>query len=391
MKPFLPPVPVLPEQYDTLVALAGRCLDQCRTRAIDGTVLFRPDGSGNYDAMWTRDFAYMVEGAGALLDPAEILAAIDYLLAAQREDGAIPDRRQADGTPVYLAGPVDRPLGESCPTDNPPFIVKAMAGYVRITGDHAAFLARRAALYRAMESVPLSEDGLVQVDPNRPHSSYGFVDCVAQTGNVLFGSLLYWEGCQHLAKLCARAEYHDEAHEWYEQAEHTSRRLGDLYDEEFGMFRAASVDCRQLDLWGSLYACVIRVATKTQAHLVADFFKSAWDMCVYQGHLRHLVRGEYWDRLLAEVPRNAYQNGGYWAVPVGWLAQTIHLSEPDVARELIAEVVEQMRDRGVYEWIDSESGHVPGYVASVANVLGAVQSSRKLARGNSPASAPHPQ
>lgn len=379
MKPFLPPVPIPPQQYDALVALTGQCLDECRVTASDGTTLFRPDGSGNYDAMWTRDLCYMVEGAAALLDPTEVLAAIDYLLAAQRKDGAVPDRRKADGTAIYLAGPVDNPLGDACPADNPQFIVKAMAGYVRSSGDIIAFIARRNALYRAMESVPLSHDGLVHIDPNRPHAGYGFTDCVAKTGNDLFCSLLYWEACQHLAKLCARAEYHDEAHEWYENAEHTSRRLSDFWDPEFGMFRAASVDCRQIDLWGSVYACLIRIATKSQAQEVAEFFREAWDMCVYQGHLRHLVRGEYWHRLLRDVEGNTYQNGGYWAVPIGWLAQTMHLVDAELARGLIAATVEEFMQSGVHEWINSEGGQVSGYVASVANVLGAVQSSRKLA------------
>jgi hypothetical protein len=38
-----------------------------RVAASDGTVLYTPDGKGNYRALWTRDFAYMVEGAGDLL------------------------------------------------------------------------------------------------------------------------------------------------------------------------------------------------------------------------------------------------------------------------------------------------------------------------------------
>lgn len=378
MKAFLPSVKISPQEYEVLSDLAQQCLQDCRAEAHDGTVIFRPDGSGHYDAMWTRDFCYMVEGAGQLMDPAEVLAATDYLLAGQREDGAIPDRRQADGLSVYYAGPVDRPLGDGCPTDNPQFMVKLVAAYLAQTGDVRAFLDRREALYRAMDSVPLSYDGLVVIDPNRPHSSYGFTDCIAKTGNVFFSTVLYWEVCQVLGRSCARAEYHDEAHEWYERAELTSRRIGDLWDEEFGLFRAASEDCRQLDLWGSAYACVVRAASKSQARRVADYFVSLRDECILHGHLRHLPVGEYWKRLLIEVPRDTYQNGAFWATPSGWLAKTISLADEDAARRLISDLITEFTEHGIHEWISEKERRLPGYVASIANVLGAVQPSKKL-------------
>ena len=36
-------------------------LQGCRIRATNGQWLFTPDGVGSYRALWTRDFAYMVE------------------------------------------------------------------------------------------------------------------------------------------------------------------------------------------------------------------------------------------------------------------------------------------------------------------------------------------
>ena len=51
-------------------------LQRCRITAHDGTTLYTPDGVANYRALWTRDFSYMVENAGDLLDPADIRAAI---------------------------------------------------------------------------------------------------------------------------------------------------------------------------------------------------------------------------------------------------------------------------------------------------------------------------
>lgn len=379
MKAFLPLVNIPPQEHEALVAVARECLADCRAQAHDGTVLFRPDGSGHYDAMWTRDLCYALEGAGSLMDMKEALGAIDYLLAGQRDDGAIPDRRQADGRSVYLAGPPDRPLGEDCPTDNASFMVKLLSAYVRHSGDIHAFLQRREALYRAMDTIPLSNDGLVFIDRNRLRPEYGFTDCIAKTGNVFFTTALYWEACGTLATLCARAEYHDDAHEWYERAERTWRRIGDFWDEEEGLYWAASEWGRLPDLWGSLYACVIRVASKSRAARVAERFLGNADRAILRGHLRHLPAGVYWPRLLGDVPRDTYQNGGYWAVPSGWLAQTLQLADEGAARRLISELVVEFTAHGAHEWITPTERRLPGYVASIANVLGAVQPSGKLA------------
>jgi hypothetical protein len=379
MKAHLTPLNIAPADYAALEALAQECLAACRATATDGTVLFYPDGSAHYAALWTRDFAYMVEGAGRLMDPAEVLAAIDYLLAGQREDGVIPDRRQADGLSVYCAGPVDNPLGEDPPTDNAQFIIKAVAAYVRLTGEVDAFLARRNALYRAIEQVPLNEDGLVLVDHNRPHSEYGFADCVGKTGNVFFTTVLYWEACQVLAELCALSEFHDEAHEWYERAEWTWRRIQDFWDEEAGLFWAASRDCHQLDLWGSLYACVVRVASKSQMGHIAAYFGAHWDEVTLAGQIRHLPAGETWQRLLTPVPAGTYQNGGFWATPSGWLIKVLAREDETFARELVSTLVADFQANGVHEWISPTQRALPGYVASITNVLGAVQPSKKLA------------
>lgn len=199
----LPPVRISPEDYQFIEQTCRKLLREGRQVADDGTPLYYP--GGEYEACWTRDFCYMVEGAGQLIPQDEILDGIDYLLAGQREDATIPDRVRPDGVPVYYPGPDDAPLATAPPTDNAQFIVKLLAGYVDLSGNLDVFLARREKLYDAMESIPRSNDGLVYIDPNRPRSPYGFTDTIAKTGNVLFSSLLYWEACQRLANLCAEA------------------------------------------------------------------------------------------------------------------------------------------------------------------------------------------
>ncbi len=370
----LPRVAIAPEDYCFLEETCRRVVADARHPADNGTPLYFPDGSGRYQACWTRDFCYLVEYAGELLPPQEILAGIDFLLSEQREDGVVPDRVKADGTPVYLAGPEDAPQGADPPADNPTFLVKLLDAYYLRTGDVAGWLQRLPALLRAMETVPLSADGLVFVDPNRPHPGYGFMDSIAATGKVFMASLLYWEAARRLAIRLQELEDHEEARIWFDASEAALKTLPELYDEDTGLYWAASEDCRQHDLWGSVYAAVIRIASKRQSRLIGELLREQGDIAFYRGHVRHLPRGEYWERLLAPIAPETYQNGGYWAVPSGWAVQALALVDPEAARAQVAEALSVWREGNVYECIGPYAEPCcPGYVASAACLLGAVR------------------
>ena len=110
---------------EKLSNLASNLIDACKKRAFDGTILFTPDGVGNYDALWTRDFAYIVEYCGDLMEPAEIRGCIEYTIARQREDGWIPDRSELGGDAVYAAGAKGAPVGRAN-LDNTLFLVFAV-------------------------------------------------------------------------------------------------------------------------------------------------------------------------------------------------------------------------------------------------------------------------
>ncbi|HEY3396683.1 MAG TPA: hypothetical protein VGM19_03390 [Armatimonadota bacterium] len=373
---LLPPVPIDPDEYQYLEDTCRRLLAGARREAHDGTPIYCPDTAGVYEGCWTRDFCHMVEYAGGLLPPEEVLAGIDFLLAGQREDGTIPDRVRLDGTPVYFAGPEDAPLGSAPPADSALFMAKLLDAYYLHTGDAAGWLQRLPQLLRAMETVPLNVEGMVYVDANRPHPSYGFADTVALTGKVFFASLLWWESCRRLAVRLQELEDHEEARIWFDATEGPLKLLPELYDDEMNLYWAASEDGRQHDLWGSVYASVIRIASKRQARLIAEFLRDNADLTRQHGSLRHLLRGEYWQRLLTPVPPETYQNGAYWTVPSGWLVQTIALVDMVAAQDLVSEILATWREQGeVYECLSPyDDPRVPGYVVSATNLLGAVKS-----------------
>jgi len=373
----LPPVRINREKYYQLKDFTKSVLAGCRHVADDGTPLYFPDASGHYPALWTRDFCYMVEGAGSLIPAQEILAGIDFLLARQREDGFIPDRVQADGTPIYFPGPADKPIGALPPIDNQFMMVKLICAYSRLTGDYAGALKRLDRVWAAMDAVPVEADGLVLVDRNAPSVEYGFTDTVAKSGKVFLGSVLHWEACELLAQTYKMYERHDEARDWFERSLKAHQRLGEFWDDGVGMFRSAQQDCRQVDVWASAYAAVMRVASKTQSERIGHWLVRSWDLIVFKGYVRHLLKGEYWKRLLVEVPQDTYQNGGYWAVPTGWVAQTMALVNETAAVRLCESLVDSFLVDGGCEWINENQCSVPGYAASLARLHGAVQGRKK--------------
>ncbi|MBM3498174.1 MAG: hypothetical protein FJX74_05840 [Armatimonadetes bacterium] len=351
-----------------------RLLAACRIEAHDGTVLYTPDAGRHYGALWTRDFCCMVEGAPRLIPTEHIAAGIDYLLHRQREDGALPDRVEPDGTPIYCAGPPHAPLGEKPPTDNPQLLVKLVGEYFALTTDFAFVEARLEALWRALESLPRSADGAVYIDPAAPHAGYGFTDTVAKTGAEWFSTLLLWEAWQVLGKIARRLEDHERAHEAYEQADRVHRTFPQFWDDEFGMVRAATYECRQYDLWGGAYAVRIGAVGSKQRHAIAQFLVDLHPHWALRGHVRHLVAGQYWERRLLPVPHDTYQNGGYWAVPTGWVARCLlSAGHGDLAHGLVRDLLAEFRHNGVHEWIGQAERALPGYVAGAALLLDAVK------------------
>ncbi len=364
-----------------LAWLDGECrrlLAGCRRTALDGTALFTPDGSGHYGALWTRDFAYMVEGAGDLLSLGEIEAAIRYLLRCQKPDGTVPDRVQIDGRPVYSAGPAAAPLGAP-PTDNSQFLVKLVWSHWKLAGE--ASLAREALpqLLRAMDAVPRRQ-GLVWIDPKVPRSPYGFTDSVGKSGMELFSSLLYWEASRDLAEMCGSFNLPNCRKDFAERAGRIERALSQLWSGKEDALLAATVACRQVDVWGNAYAIYIGFPLGGRRARVLNFLEKNLNSYAWCGQIRHLLRGQYWSRLLVRVKPDTYQNGGHWGTASGWVAYALSLRRPDLASRLYWELLDDYRRGGPCEWISPGTRRLSTYVVSAANPRAALRKLRSEGR-----------
>ena len=318
-----------------------KLLEGCIIKASDGTPLYTPDGKAHYAALWTRDFASMVENAGDLMPKENIEKCIDYLIKGIREDGAVPDRVQVDGHPVYAAGAPEIPLGEPN-IDNAQFLVFAVTSYLdMVRTDRQKFLYRKwsSQLQKGMHYIPLAESGLVWNNPAKPHSPYGFTDTVAKTGELFMESLL----------------------------------INSLWDDKTGMFFAASRDCRQTDIWANAYAVYIGFPLGDKKDRIIDWLVNNFDRYVWKGQVRHLPKGEYWERQLMPVEKERYQNGAYWATPAGWVMRALNERDPTLARRMFRDLVEDFRLSGICECINVDYRQLASYVNSATNPLAAAR------------------
>ncbi|MBI2925275.1 MAG: hypothetical protein HYY24_06170 [Verrucomicrobia bacterium] len=352
-----------------------RLLLGCRVRADDGTWLYTPDGKGNYKALWTRDFAYMVEHAGDLMPREEVEACLRYLLRGIRTDGATPDRVQPDGVAVYTGGPPDKPLGEPN-LDNAQFLVIAVAEHLkRLPRQRARALFREwaLALRKAMDWTPCAASGLVWNDPAKPHSPYGFTDTIGKTGELFFESLLYWTACERLAEWQRRIAERETAKEFRQRAKLIERNLGTLWDERTGAFLAATKDCRQLDVWGNAYAIWLDFPLGAKRARVLRWLHENRERFVWRGQVRHLLKGEHWQRLLLPVPPERYQNGAYWATASGWMLFALAKTDARLARRMWDDLIADFRSGGVCECVNEGYRQLPSYVVSATNPLAAAR------------------
>lgn len=351
----------------------------CRVKGKGGVWLHTPDGVGNYGALWTRDFEYMVEYAGDLLDPAGIKASIDYLLSGQRADGCMPDRVNVAGKGVSSPGPERKPLADHA-LDNGAFMAKLVCAYADLTNDLESFQHWEPAIRKGLDFTRRAANGLVYNPPGAPQCPYGFTDGIAKTGHLLFCSVLYYDACRQMERLCRQAGC-GEPDEYRRRADLIRKNLPLLWHDQAGMFWAADRDCKQIDIWGSALAVQVGCATEKHADRIADYLVKHYGEIVEHGQVRHLPSGETWQRLLAPGSEKSgtYQNGAFWATPIAWVAPTIARRDVNLAVKMVQDAIADFRTRGIHECINGDYRKLGNYVVSATNVYGLLRPSGKTA------------
>jgi hypothetical protein len=337
---------------------------------------FVPQAEGGYNGFWVRDYAYMLQGCVDSFTEKELIdSAILFVESLREGDAAGVDTILFSGEPKYQPG--YGTMGTNPVADGSQFTVEVIWRIYQRLRDKS-LLTRVVAgqplvdrLIATMNSVPRSKDsGLVFIDPalDWDRASYGFTDSVRKTGDLFFESLLYVQASRQLADLLDEVDRGSEATVWRTTANSVSASiLATFWDPEMNLFRAATVQCREHDVWGSAFAVHLGVASETQADAIANYFDAHYNELVQAGQIRHLPGGIYWQ--VSSAARDYYQNGTYWPVPTGWFAKTLARVNPELAGETFVALIRDFRARGINEWVIGGTVGVPFYTASATMPL----------------------
>ena len=354
---------------------SSQMIRDCRRTTSNGIAAFPPQVGGGYEAFWLRDYAYMLEGNPRAFSDQEVRDAYRFFLAGQRADGAMVDCIKFDGTPCYMPG--YGTLGRNPVADGSQFIVDVAWLTFLKTGDTNLVTETLDALIKGMNAVPRDPaTGLVYIKPGREHDRcpYGFTDAVRKQGNELFCSLLFVQACRQLGDLLEASNRKDDAPHWRFEAQQVTDNIRRVFwDANMGLFRAATVVCNQPDIWGSAFAVYLDVATPDQALAISRYFKEHYREIIKRGQLRHLPAGMFWQETIGVKP-GTYQNGAFWATPVGWFVYALDLTAPKLGDQTVVDMVRDFITSGdENECVNDGYANVSHYVASVALPLAGIR------------------
>ena len=259
----------------------------------DGTAAFPPQVGIGYEAFWLRDYAYTLEGSIDAYSDRELIDACRLFVRSLRADGAGVDCVKFDGTPIYMPG--YGTMGVNPVADGSQFTVAVVWHSYRRTKDARLLQESVDPLIKAMEAVPRNPvTYLVHIKPGEPwdRCPYGFTDTVRKQGDELFCSLLYVQASRQLSDLLDWAGRDGRRGNWQQEAERVAESVRTVFwDSQVGLFRAATLCCREHDIWGSAFAVYLGVADREQSQAIATYFQKNYSGIVQNGQIRHLPAG----------------------------------------------------------------------------------------------------
>jgi hypothetical protein len=199
---------------------------------------------------------------------------------------------------------------------------------------------------------------------------------VGKTGELFKESLLCWRAFRMLENMDLSFGDGSAAGKYAARAEKIENSIEKLYDESRGMFFAATGDCRQTDIWGNAYLLYIGFPCRSKkAESIIRWFLKNQDRYLYNGYVRHLPKGEYWERVLVEnaMEKETYQNGAYWITASGWIIWCMAQRDPEASARVFTKCLSWSLDNGFYECINVNYKKLNNYVVSATNLLGSVK------------------
>ena len=325
--------------------------------------LFTPDATHSYGRQWTRDFYYTVSGAPELMDlyAADVAASVRFTFAAQRADGCMPDSVEANGTPHMAPGPFGPAVGGvhlDHALDNGPFAALLLATTARTwpAVDPSLFCDLEPAARRGLDFVNRSAaSGLAYNSQDSPNCTYGFTDGIVKTGELLFTSLLYIDASTQMAELSA-AHSCGNSTQYRAEAAQVSASIDRMKDNRNGsgssLWLAATHDGALPDVWGSAYLVALNLSTPSRRQAAMAAMVAQPDLYFEGGSVRSLPAPLTWPKCFYKCwSEGDYQNGGFWSTALLYIVPAmIATGHSSFADRLFSDVVQQMKDHGIYEW-----------------------------------------
>jgi len=366
------------ESAQFLIQMARDVVQVCRVEDgattglwmnITGGPLFKPSGRDAYPAFWIRGFALSVESG--LFSQGEIRHAL-WLIASTQPGApirfpngsfvpshAIADHILFDGTPVFLPGtcnPADQGgiWGVQPPFDNAFFFI-LLAAHAVLDLRQTHLLSETIAgqplldrLEKAFFSVPSdSKTELVVCTEENRGVNFGFMDAIRQTGLLLFASLLRARSAQALRDMAALIGDTSRSFAYQCLAEEIQSHIGPVFQQEDGGLHASTGRSCQPDLWGTAYEVHYGLLDEEREKAAAYFVMRACllEGASWKGQIRHVSpRQDFseqsaWEETVIPLPVGHYQNGAFWALPVGWVCDAIGRVDLRAAQTLSEEMI----------------------------------------------------
>lgn len=348
-----------------------------------------------YNALWTRDHAYVLWHQPSLLTATQRRQFVTYYLSrrttgveADPDGGTLPanfiaDRIDASGTAAFKnAGASKLPF-----MDGIHMLVLALWSDWNLTGDTTTFASSQAAIDACMAAIPRSANGCVYSDPAHPSVDYGFTDTVLKTGDVAYGTALQAWAYKMLDEISGGGSSTVESDTYANLRAHAEAGLATLRQSSGWYAGSSGNNASRDDVWATALAvaeCLVRgTPQRISAQLIADTYADQTfdgtgmvsDITQY-GLVRHLPVGQAWAG--TSTPSGQYQNGGYWLTPLWDCVRAVDLVDPALARAWAAEAMTHLNDERAaegtwanvpYEWHNHSVGvGAKGYSPSAALV-----------------------
>ena len=199
--------------------------------------------------------------------------------------------------------------------------------------------------------------GLVYIFKNDSMFGYPFHDIVKVSGYDLMSSANAYLGFKAAIEFFAGTAPAAKLVEWRLMSEQITQNLFRLYDDGKQIFNAASLSCRQPDIWGNGYISGM-VSLEKQKH-IADFLYENRELIFRDGFTRQISEKGGWENLLNDdfakgFPPGVYMNGGYWSTGTGFILPALHKFYPDYAMQLISDAANATEKYGFAESVSED-------------------------------------